>query len=367
MPTEPMVPASELETSKAQIADLQQRLRQTSAALGKSKRSKAEYVAAVYEAIRDGLSTVELAPVPAPFVSRGIGSPEVAVAVLSDWQLGKVTPTYNSQVCEQRIGLYAEKVLRLTDIQRKDHPVDEARVWVLGDIIEGITIFPGQQWLVDSSLYRQITIDGPRILGNFLRQMLANFKTVHVTAIIGNHGRLGKWGEYDPESNADRMVYSITRQLLAAESRLTWTIPEGQGERHWYAVDRVGEYSSFLFHGDQLGGRMQGALTIPAIQRKVNGWKAGSIPEHFDDAMCGHWHQNMELTLNNSIFRCAGSPESLNTFAQEALAALGRPSQRLMFVHPEHGHVSAEYKVWLTKERAGLEEKVGRAALEAAS
>lgn len=315
--------------------------------LAKLRAQREEYAKAVYRAARDGISALKLAPVRSPQRDKR-RSAEVAVPMLGDLQLGKMTPNYNSEVCEERIERYADKVLQLTDIQRADHPVKEAHVWMLGDIIEGVCLFPGQQFLVDASLYRQITLDGPRIVGNFLRRLLGYFDRVHVTAIIGNHGRIGKWGQYDPETNGDRMLYTITRQLLEHEKRLTWAIPEGKGERHWYAIDRIGKYSCLLLHGDQFGGRLQGSLTRLGVQRKVGGWKSGAIPEQFKDVAFGHWHINFEDTISDCNVRCNGSPESYNTFAQEALASMCRPSQRLMFVHPELGIVTAEYKCWLS-------------------
>jgi len=68
---------------------------------------------------------------------EGPGDEEVAVAVLSDWQLAKRTSTYNSDVCEERIERLADRIIRLTNIQRADHPVDTLHVHLLGDIVEG--------------------------------------------------------------------------------------------------------------------------------------------------------------------------------------------------------------------------------------
>lgn len=128
--------------------------------------------------------------------------------------------------------------------------------------------------------------------------------------------------------------------------RITWTIPDGPGERNWYAIDTIGNYASLLLHGDQFRGGFAG-FPFSGLAKKVWGWKSGAIPEHFDDVMFGHYHQLVEMTMNDTIARCNGSPESYNTYAQERLASLGRPSQRLMFVDPAKGEVSAEYKVWL--------------------
>jgi hypothetical protein len=318
--------------------------------IAKLKNSRAELTEAVYRAASDNFSALEIPPVPPP-VSHpaGDGGEETAVSWLGDLQLGKVTPTYNSKVCEARVTKLADKVRRITDVQRTDHPVRKCHVWMLGDMIEGMTIFPGQQWLVDSSLYRQIALDGPRILSNYLRSLLADFDEVHVAAVVGNHGRLGKHGEYDPETNGDRMLYRITQQLLQSEKRLTWNIPDGMGEKHWYAIDKIGKkYAGMLFHGDQFGGKFNASLTRVAVQRKVNGWKGGAVPEKFHRVAFGHWHQLYEDNANGTPIGCNGSTECTNTFAQEALAAKSVPFQRLHFVHLESGHETAEYKIRLS-------------------
>jgi hypothetical protein len=42
-----------------------------------------------------------------------------------------------------------------------------------------------------------------------------------------------------------------------------------------------------------------------------------------------------------------GSTESDNRYARDSLAASGVPSQRLHFIDPEKGRVTAIYQVWL--------------------
>lgn len=313
--------------------------------LAKANAQKEELVAAVFEAASDAASAIDLPAVPPPIRDTRRGGEEVAVAVLSDWQLGKATPSYNSDVCAERIGVFAEKVIRLTEIQRKDHPVKHLRVHALGDLVEGEMIFPGQAHLIDASLYEQVVESGPTILAGFLRQMLAHFDTVHVSAVIGNHGRIGRKGDFNPQTNADRMLYRITQRILEGEKRLTWDIPSIPNERAWYAISRIGEYRCLLIHGDQF----RGTAGIPwyGINKKAGGWAMGAIAERYDDIDFGHFHQPTRVTLNSVTARCSGSPESHNDFAAEQLAAVGKPSQSLRFVHPERGIVTAEYTVWL--------------------
>lgn len=340
-------------TLAEQVDDLRQRLRRTLRKMEKQRLKNEVLVDAVYQAARDALATMTIPKVTPPKKDRRRKDEEVAVVQLSDWQLAKVTPTYSTKVCEERVRKLADKVCAITDVQRADHPVKELRVYVTGDIVEGELIFPGQSFLIDSSLYRQVTVDGPRILGDFLRRMLTHFEKVHVVAVIGNHGAIGGRSrrDHDPETNADRMMYRITQQLLASEDRLTWTIPDGGGgERNWYAVDRIGKYGAFLFHGDQIRGQL--GFPWYGTGKKVQGWANGSIPELRNDGpvsefVFGHWHQAAIFPVNMLRVRCSGSTESDNTYAQENLAAAGRPSQWMWFVHPERTYPTADYCVWL--------------------
>lgn len=302
---------------------------------------------AVYRAVKDEIGFYKESPIEPPVHDARTTGEEIAVAVLADWQLAKVTPDYNSSVCEERIGIFAEKICHLTDIQRQDHPVRELHIWALGDIIEGELIFPGQSFLVDGGLYRQITIDGPRIMRNFIKRMLEHFEKVVFVGVIGNHGALGGRSrrDHDPETNGDRMLYRIVQLMFEDEDRIEFHIPDGRGERHWYAIDHIGNYSSLLCHGDQFSS----LSTMYSFQKKVYGWKIGALGEDFDDVYIGHFHTPTKMTFNTIQMRISGSPESTNTYASESLAAIGRPSQPLMFVHPEKGIVTAEYNCWLDK------------------
>jgi hypothetical protein len=95
--------SDELE-SREQDADLRSTNLRLLRQLDKAKASKEELVDAVYRAATDAARSLVIPPVPRPERDRRRGKAEVAVAMLSDWQLGKKTPTYSSEICEQRIG-----------------------------------------------------------------------------------------------------------------------------------------------------------------------------------------------------------------------------------------------------------------------
>lgn len=312
--------------------------------LDKAKTTKQDLIEAVYRASRDAAAALTLPPVPVPHKDRR-KRPEVAVVMLSDWQLGKRTPTYNSDVCEQRIARLAAKVASITAIARADHPVRACHVWNLGDLAEGELMFPGQAHRIDASLFRQVSLDGPRILSGFLRSMLATFETVSLQAVDGNHTFGGiQRRDYHPDDSADRMIVENAKLILAGEKRITWPSNEPDGERNWYAIDRIGNYSALLFHGNQIRGGFAGFPWYGA-GRFVLRWYKALGP--FTEAAFGHFHTLAECDVNGVTWRANGTTESTNTYALEEMAACGRPMQRLLFVEPEAGMVTASYPLWL--------------------
>lgn len=310
-------------------------------ALAKREQATGELVEAVFRAAKDAALGMNIQKVAAPKPDKRKGEPEHAILLASDWQWGKITPTYNSEIAAVRVKELGEKVKRLVDIQRTAHPVRELHIHLLGDLVEGEDIFPGQAHLIDSGLYSQM-FGAAEALARLVREMLGHFEKVKVVGVIGNHGRLGRKGTFRPESNADAMMYRIARMAVGEEKRLEWPETFTQGERHWYAIDNVLGKRWFLFHGDQVGGGFAG-FPWYGFGKKLSGWRA-SVAE-FDYSVGAHFHTPTRMYLNGLTHWNGGSIESTNTFAQEQLAAAGEPCQWLLFQN-EKG-VTAEYLVRL--------------------
>lgn len=342
---EVMAPHYEEDSSKEIIDHLRAENRRLNTAVDKYKKAHLNVFDAFYQAAEKYFSAIDIAPSKAPKLAAKNGDPEVAVAHLADFQMGKVTRTFNTEILADRIEQYAEKVVQMTEIQRSDHPVDDLHIRVLGDIVEGEQIFGSQSHVTETSLYAQVGRDGPQILSNFINTMLANFERIHFVGVIGNHGAIGGRArrDYNPETNMDRLLYRILQLMYRNEPRITWDIPDGNGERSFYAIDTIGNYSTLLVHGDQFPS----PTSSYAYLRKILSWKTGGIPDSFEDACLGHWHHNIKMTLGNTVVRIVGSPESSNTFTQELMGVMARPSQHLQFVNPRKGIVTWESDIWL--------------------
>lgn len=283
-----------------------------------------------------------LKPVPAPKLKRKPGRAEVALLHCTDWQASKVTPTYNTAVLGQRIELLKRKVTRLVEIQRADHPVDECVLMFGGDLLEGLFNYPAQLWQIDASLFDQWA-GTAKLAGDLTRHLLGLFNHVTVVAEWGNHGRLGsKRAEVPKNDNADRMVYEHARMMLRDEPRLTWTdCPDDVQQVE------IGNYRALLIHGDEIG---RGGFASPmTIVRHADRWASGAWPWPFRDVYLGHYHTHSSWAMANgtgTVYQ-TGSTESDNRYARDTMAASAVPSQRLHFIDPDKGRVTAEYKVYV--------------------
>lgn len=331
-------------TSQQEIEELRSSLVRAQRQLAASKSRSEHLVARVIEAARDAVLSHPLPRVPAPAKDRRKGQSEAALWHLTDWQGAKLTPSYNSDVMGQRVHRFVDKAQRITEIQRADHPVNDCYILLGGDMIEGLFNFPTQPYEIDATLFGQfVTVSN--LLVEVVRRALTFYQSVHVVAEWGNHGRLGSKRDAVVKSdNADRMTYELARQILmsSGENRVVWAdCPED--------IQRVeiGNYRALLIHGDEIG--RNGYASANTIVNHVNRWRSGSYPWAFRDVYVGHYHTHYQQSLADgagAVFG-TGSTESDNRYASVGLASSAVPSQRLHFVDPVRGRVTAQYQVWL--------------------
>lgn len=334
----------DLEKLSPEVQELRLALQRTQKQLQKAKDRTEELVATTIQSCYDAVIAREkLSPIPQPQVAKGSKKkPEVALWHMTDWQGAKRTTSYDSKIMTKRVLEFAKTAVRITDIQRADHPVNDCVIMFGGDMVEGLFNFPGQAFEIDATLFEQyVTVS--RLLVEVVRYALTNYEKVTVVAEWGNHGRIGSKRDNVPRSdNFDRMCYELARQLLSNEKRLTWQeCPED--------IQRVqiGNYKALLIHGDEVG--RNGFASPSAIVQHVNRWRSGAYSWDFRDVYIGHYHTHAEWAMANgqgSVYQ-TGSTESDNRYAGVMLAASATPSQRLHFVDPIKGRVTAGYKVWL--------------------
>lgn len=331
------------------VNELRVALLRTQKQLAKTKDRTDELIAATIQACKD--ATLGFGPMPAiakPAIDKRRRKNEVALWHLTDWQGSKVTTSYNSQIMRERVMAFVQKAELITEIQRQDHPVNDAVICFGGDMVEGLFNYPAQLWEIDSSLYDQyITVS--RLIIDVVRQALSIYQSVTIVSEWGNHGRVGSKRDNVPKSdNFDRMCYELARQLLASDElinkRLHWDPLHGTED-----IQRIeiGKYRALLMHGDEVG--RSGFASPSGWQAAGNRWKAGAYAWDFQDIYLGHYHRHAQEPLSDGLGTIfwTGSTESDNRYARDSMAASGVPSQRLHFIDPERGRVTAAYQIWL--------------------
>jgi len=330
-------------TALTEVAELRATLDRTLAQLRAAKAKSERLVEATFEGAKDAmLSLGPLPPVPSPSKDARKHSSEIALWHLTDWQGRKLTSSYNGEVMRSRVLTFCDKAERITSIQRADHPVRECVIAFGGDMGEGLFNFPTQPFEVDATIFEQFT-SVARLEAEVVRRALAIYERVTVVPEWGNHGRVGSKRSAVPRSdNFDRMTYELARQIVGEDPRLTWQDCAEDMQRI-----EIGDYRALLNHGDEVG--RNGFASPMTMVSHVAKWQSGAYPWEFTDCLVGHYHVHQEFSLPNgrgSVFY-TGSTESDNRYARDTMASSSVPSQRLLFVDPKAGHVTASYKVWL--------------------
>lgn len=326
-----------------EVEDLRAALVRTQRSLLRAKTKTDTLVEATLEAARDAVLANPL-QIPKARKDARKGASEAALWHLTDWQGAKKTVSYNSEVMHKRVHRFVDKAEKITEIQRKDHPVKDCYILLGGDMIEGLFNFPTQPFEIDATLFEQfVTVSN--LLVQVVQRALGIYEKVTVVAEWGNHGRLGSKRDAVPRNdNADRMTYELARQVLLSSGikNLTWEDSPNDIQQV-----EIGAYRALVIHGDEIG--RTGFASATTIVNHVNRWRSGSYPWEFRDVYVGHYHTHYQYSLADGAGAVygTGSTESDNRYASVGLASSAVPSQRLHFVNPTKGRVTAQYQVWL--------------------
>lgn len=259
-------------------------------------------------AIMEAASGVAAPKAPEPDFQSSV-SPEYAVLLAADWQMGKlIKGHYDSEVAVRRVNDFFRRAA--ADITMRD-TVEEVHVLMLGDLLENETIFPTQPHYIDASLFRQVFMVGEAV-ANGLMRLLTVAPRVVAEGIGGNHGYNQR--NSHPETNFDCMAMNVARLMLREQDRLSFPEPLTEGEEHWYMMHEVGEQTFFGIHGNQVKSQP----FTKAMRDKLLSYHA--TLGGFDYAVTGHYHQALMADIGPFLHFAAGSTESNNTYAQQWLA-----------------------------------------------
>ncbi len=262
---------------------------------------------------------------------------EEMVLMFSDSQIGQLVDqqesgglgAFNIDIFLERLEFLKVSLKKIFEIHLDNTPYPVFNIFFLGDIVEGSTIFPGQERQTDMYVIEQVMFAVDKI-AEFVAWVAALYPwKVKCFCVVGNHGRVGKKGEQSPLNNFDTLVYAYVSEKLKNYPSVEFHISKSW----WMLVERM-EHSFFLVHGDDIRAWM--GIPYYGIERSESRYQKmiGRAGEGFHYFCCGHHHQ--EAAIKSRIF-VNGSWVGGSEFSIKTLQAAGAPTQLLFSVHPVFG------------------------------
>lgn len=257
---------------------------------------------------------------------------ETFALALSDLHIGKKTETYNIHIANEMIQRLCLTLLRVKELLSGGYEFDEFVLFLLGDMLDGDGIYPGQPHFQDvSALTAQASV-GASMLLRVVQTGLEIAPTVRVIAVPGNHGRSGKHAH--TASNWDLVLYQqmqIASELRFGE-RVTYEMnaPNIVNEEDefslrmpdllWMRVAQVkGHY--FLLHHGHATRRVLG-IPYYSLLKRAYYWRT-SVREPWEVILSGHFHQFAWLEENGFVCLLNGTMVKDDTWALETLGVRG--------------------------------------------
>lgn len=264
---------------------------------------------------------------------------EAAVIILSDHHFGKMVVDdkgrvlYNSEIARFRIGeLLPKRVVKLLTRYLNPDEIDEVHILMVGDIIDGHGIYPGQEMHQDVHSFIDQAADATTCIWSLIqgiRQCGHNWP-VYVRGVRGNHGRQHKFALV--ENNFD---YLVLQQLKIMAQYEDAGVDVDFGPEEYYNHEIKG-WNVHLRH------EAPEQPETPARKAKFAGWK----DIHKYDIMCyGHKHHPANTTYMDNPLFMNGSPIEIDDLA-ERMAVMSRPSQTLFGISTRWGQ-TFHYNVYL--------------------
>lgn len=273
---------------------------------------------------------------------------EEVVLQLSDIQAGTFISLeatgglneYNENILKEQFKSLLKAMSSIISRQIKVAPIKKLNVHMLGDMVEGMGIFEGQAQHTDQDLYNQM-FKLADLLCWFLVETLYLFEEIEVSAIGGNHGRVGKKGENPHFVNWDVYLYKYIEAKLQNYTKIKFNIPLS-----WWYLDTIQGWNFLMLHGEDI--KSWNGLPYYGIDRADAKWTKllNSVGKKYTYMELGHFHSPAELSSVDGEKIINGCWPGGSMFALKALTTSGRPRQNMFAVHPEYGKTWS-YPIWL--------------------
>lgn len=258
--------------------------------------------------------------------------------------------SYNFETCKAYMDLLTESVLSISDdVRAANIPFPKLVINLLGDIVTNEDIYMGQGRDIDRILVDQIFQLAHELCNRVFYPFCTYYPNVWVMAVWGNHGRIGRKGQYHKRTNADYILYHAIRLMMdhvenfqmriSLSSFMGYVLEEDPTRPHLIAHgDKIKRYMAIPYYGlDRWEARMVSLTQVP--------WAFTHL---------GHHHRAASIDAPHGERIMNGSWIGATDFSIDVLQEGNQPKQKFMGLSPEWGKTFS-YDIYLEKGRRKLE------------
>ena len=247
--------------------------------------------------------------------------------LLSDFQVGHRTKTYDNKVFNVRMDILTQKVVKIAHLHRKSHPVKVLNIFLLGDLVQNERIgylisLDELEGVIKQQVFEWVI----PTLSKAISILAQDFEKINLFCVRGNHGGQGRFAA--TTTNWDDVVYHFLEQYFKSTARIKFTIAD-----NFYLFAEIYKWKFLLVHGDQIPFHM--TLPYYGLTTRAMRWK-GSIGA-YDFLAVGHFHSFAHLCFNDLEILMNGAIVSDDDWVKKVIGLDGTCCQTLFSVHPRKG------------------------------
>jgi len=267
----------------------------------------------------------------------------------SDLQLGTLITSeemgglthHNWLVWQEKLNIWKKEVIRLIQQYRNTHIIDRVVIGALGDFLESMDIFKGQKWQIDRHVIDQ-ALDGANDTAGAFAEIFLTLPDIefHVLEVYGNHGRIGDKGANPYSCSLDKVYLRLLEFQIGATKNIK-NVTYHHNDCWWYLVEIYG-WNHLLLHGDQgMSGLWSSRPTVNSLEKGIARYNS-VLEAQINFVHIGHFHQDWQLSFNNSQLLINGSFIGTSVFSLSKMVSGSQPVQVMHVFEPRVGLATTE-------------------------
>ena len=242
----------------------------------------------------------------------------------SDLQLGTLITNeemggineHNWTIWQKKLTIWKNEVCEKIKFYKNNYIIDQVIIAGLGDFVEGVNIFKGQEWKVDTHCVDQAVYGANDTAAAFL-EIILTFPALpfYILEVFGNHGRIGNKGENPYSCSLDKVFLRMLEMQVQRGGAVNYTWCRNEA---WFYLINLYGWNHLLLHGDQgMGGMWSNRPTINGLEKGVVRWSQ-MLQQQIHFVHIGHFHQEAALSFNRSNLLINGSFIGTSDFAAKS-------------------------------------------------